>query len=145
MPARVFLVVSFFLSSLWIYHDIPFWPTKLLLKIHLIALWGFLCMLLMAFLLLLLRFPLSLIFAILLFFFLIFFFWPCHAACWFSVSQPGMEPRPQQWKPGILTLCHQGTPFAILIIMCLCVDLVGSPRLELSVLPGLECLFLSPR
>ena len=31
------------------------------------------------------------------------FFWPCLVACRISVSQPGIEPRPQQWKHQILT------------------------------------------
>ena len=30
-------------------------------------------------------------------------FWPCQAACSILVPQPGIEPRPQQWKPQILT------------------------------------------
>ena len=30
-------------------------------------------------------------------------FWPCQAACSILVPQPGIEPRPQQWKPKILT------------------------------------------
>ena len=34
----------------------------------------------------------------------------CHMACRISVPQPGTEPRPLQWKPGILTLGHQRTP-----------------------------------
>ena len=32
-----------------------------------------------------------------------FFFWPDQAAYGISVPQPGIEPRPQQWKPAILT------------------------------------------
>ena len=31
------------------------------------------------------------------------FFWPHHAACGILVPQPGIEPRPPQWKLGILT------------------------------------------
>ena len=46
---RVFLVVGFFLSSLYIYHGTPFWPTKSVLKSQLITLWGFPCMLFVAF------------------------------------------------------------------------------------------------
>ena len=41
---RVLLVVSFFLSVLWLYHSNYFWPVKFLLKNQLLALWGyFLC------------------------------------------------------------------------------------------------------
>ena len=56
LPGRLFLVVGFCLSSLQIYHVTPFWPPEVLLKSHLIALWGFLFMLFFAFPFLLLIF-----------------------------------------------------------------------------------------
>ena len=31
-----------------------------------------------------------------------YYFGPCHAICGISVPWPGIEPRPRQWKPGIL-------------------------------------------
>ena len=37
------------------------------------------------------------------FFFLSFFFWPRRAACRILVLQPGIEPRPLQWKCQVLT------------------------------------------
>ena len=40
----VFLVVSFSLSSLWVYHVSPFQPEEFLLKNQPVALWKFLCM-----------------------------------------------------------------------------------------------------
>ena len=66
-------LLSFCHLSLGLYHDTPFWPTKLLLKIQLIPLWRCLCILLTAFLMLLLKFSLPFIFVILIknfFFFL---------------------------------------------------------------------------
>ena len=59
---RVFLVVGSSLSSLWIYHAIPFWLVEFLLRNQLIAWWTFACMLFVIFPLLLLLFYLSLIF-----------------------------------------------------------------------------------
>ena len=32
-----------------------------------------------------------------------FFFWLHYVACRISVPTPGIEPRPHQWKPGVLT------------------------------------------
>ena len=40
LPVRVLLVLSFFLSALWIYHASPFWPVKFLLKNQPTTLWG---------------------------------------------------------------------------------------------------------
>ena len=61
--ASVFLVADISLSSLEIYCGAPFWPAEFLLKNQLIALWGFPCMLFVAFLLVLLyNLSLSLIF-----------------------------------------------------------------------------------
>ena len=37
------------------------------------------------------------------FFFLTLFFLPNHSACGISVPRPGIEPRPWQWKPEMLT------------------------------------------
>ena len=34
---------------------------------------------------------------------LFLFFWPCWATCRILVPQPSIEPRPWQWKSGILT------------------------------------------
>ena len=39
----------------------------------------------------------------------------CHMACRISVPQPGTEPRPLQWKPGILMLGQQRTPLTNLL------------------------------
>ena len=50
------LVVDFSLSVLQVYPAIPFWPAEFLLKDQLLNIWGFPCMLLVAFLLLLLIF-----------------------------------------------------------------------------------------
>ena len=41
--------------------------------------------------------------SIFLYFILFYFFWPHRVACRISVPQPGIEPRPRQWKPRILT------------------------------------------
>ena len=62
MLGRVALVVVSSLSSLWIYHAIPFWLVKFLLRNQLIAWWTFACMLFVIFPLLLLLFYPSLIF-----------------------------------------------------------------------------------
>ena len=62
MLGRVALVVVSSLSSLWIYHAIPFWLVKFLLRNQLTAWWEFPCTLFAIFPLLLLIFYLSLIF-----------------------------------------------------------------------------------
>ena len=62
MLGRVFLVVGSSLSSLWIYHAIPFWLVEFLLRNQLIAWWTFACMLFVIFPLLLLTFYLCLLF-----------------------------------------------------------------------------------
>ena len=59
---RVFWVVGSSLSSLQIYHAIPFWLVEFLLRNQLIAWWEFPCMLFIIFPLSLLIFYLSLIF-----------------------------------------------------------------------------------
>ena len=41
---------------------------------------------------------------------LFFFFWPRLTACRISVSWPGIEPGPWQWKPRIPTTRPPGTP-----------------------------------
>ena len=52
------------------------------------------------------------------------FFGPCHLACGISVSQPGIEPGPRQWKPGILTTRPPGnslgTPYFTVLWLVLC-------------------------
>ena len=47
---------------------------------------------------------------LLFFLFLSFFFfsWPCCVACEILVPWPGIKPRPQQWKHGVLTIGPQG-------------------------------------
>ena len=47
--ARVILVVSSSLSSLYIYHATPFWLVEFLLQYQLLTLWEFLCMLFVVF------------------------------------------------------------------------------------------------
>ena len=41
-------------------------------------------------------------------FILFIYFWPWHVACGISVPRPWTEPRPWQWKPGILTIRPPG-------------------------------------
>ena len=53
LPGTVILVVDFSLSLLYIYPAIPFWPAEFLLKNQLLNVWGFPCILLVAFPLLL--------------------------------------------------------------------------------------------
>ena len=102
LPGREFSVVSFCHLSLGLYHDTPFWPTKLLLKIQLIPLWRFLCILLTAFLMKLLKFSLPFISVILIKNF--FFFFGCTGHLLGSqFPDQRLNPRPQQWKPRILT------------------------------------------
>ena len=48
-PDRVILVVDFFLSVLYIYPAIPFWPAEFLLKDQQLNIWGLSCMLLVLF------------------------------------------------------------------------------------------------
>ena len=58
--SRLFLVIGSSLSSLWIYHAIPFWLVEFLLRNQLRAWWEFPCMLFVIFPLLLLIFSLCL-------------------------------------------------------------------------------------
>ena len=46
-------------------------------------------------------------------YFFLFFFWLCCVACGVSVPHPGIEPRPQQWEPRILTTRQPGNSQAI--------------------------------
>jgi len=56
LPGTVILVVDFSLSVLEMYPAIPFWPAEFLLKDQELSIWGFSCMLLVTFPLLLLIF-----------------------------------------------------------------------------------------
>ena len=53
------------------------------------------------------EFPLSLFHSV----FYLFFFWRSHSASGILVSRPGMEPCALQWKLGVLTTGHQGSPY----------------------------------
>ena len=96
LPGRVFLVVSF-----------CHLPRHSLLAYKIVAensadsLWRFLCILLTAFLMLLLKFSLPFISVILIknFFFLL----AALSIFWDLFPDQRLNPRPQQWKPRILT------------------------------------------
>ena len=50
-------------------------------------------------------------------FFCFFVFWLCYTACGMLVPRPGIEPRPWQWKRGVLTTGPPGKSLMGLLIM----------------------------